>query len=488
MATIENYRIMARSRGDWRGVPVTAASAEELEGYERALLSSLCFAGDAIDEIDKVLSAHPDFIMGHVFRAAWMSQAMEPRLNREMAKSVAKLKALFQRANDRERQHIEALRCWMRGDFRKAVGCWENVVERYPRDLFALQLVHLSYVLLGDVVGQKRIVQRALPAWDESVVGYEFVLGFYAFGLLENREFMMADDLGRQAMALRPGHPYAIHAVAHVMEMTGRQRHGTALLRSQIDNWATTNFADHLWWHSALFQLDLGAHAKVLDIFDQHMRGQCASSTKLQELDAAALLWRLKLLNVDVGERWGELADRWEAAAQDNHYAFNDAHAMMTFASDNRFDAQRALLVSNERYLERAHGDNVEMCRTIGLPFCRAIQDFHYERYDQCVARLWPIRHKTQMIGGSSAQRDVVGWTLLEATIRAKNFDRALVLALERCARKATSPINWSYVAQALAGKGDIESAQRASDHVMALREDWPGDLSVHCEREDLVS
>ena len=59
----------------------------------------------------------------------------------------------------------------------------------HPLDLFALSLVHYTDVLLGDVVGQRDVVARVFNLWDEGIPGYEFVLGFYAFGLEENRDF-----------------------------------------------------------------------------------------------------------------------------------------------------------------------------------------------------------------------------------------------------------------------------------------------------------
>ena len=78
------------------------------------------------------------------------------------------------------------LRNWVDGNFFGAVQCWEQVLVRYPFDLLALQLVHLTDVLLGDVVGQRDSVARVYAMWDESVTGYEYLLGFYAFGLEEN--------------------------------------------------------------------------------------------------------------------------------------------------------------------------------------------------------------------------------------------------------------------------------------------------------------
>jgi len=343
------------------------------------------------------------------------------------------------------------------------------VLSAYPLDLLALQLVHLTDVLLGDVVGQRDCVARVFNLWDESLPGYEFVLGFYAFGLEENNDYARAEELGRRALALRPDNPYAVHAVGHVMEMQGRHAGGIRFMNDYMASWATSNFANHLWWHLALLHLDLGDYARVLEIHDKHLRSKDPGGEKYEELDAAALLWRLKLLDIDVGSRWRELADKWEPAARDTLYAFNDVHAMMTFVADSRDEAARALLTANERYVESASDANVAMSREMGIPFCLALQDFAKERYGDCVDRLLPVRYRTHRLGGSFAQRDVIGWTLLEAALRAGRFDLALGLAHERVELKPTSIQNWRAVARAWRGKGDQARAERAEARARAL-------------------
>ncbi len=142
---------------------------------------------------------------------------------------------------------------------------------------------------------------------------------------------------------------------------------------------------------------------------------------------------------------------------------------MMAFVADDRRDAQQALLTANERYLESASDANVAMSREIGLPFCLAMQDFGAERYGACVDRLLPVRYMTHRLGGSFAQRDVIGWTLLEAALRAKRFDLALGLANERTALKPTSAQNWRAVARAFRGLGQAGKADRAEAKAASL-------------------
>ena len=458
-----------KSGHDPRGVPVSYASQDAIDGLELAIEASLAFRGDAIAIIDGVLDEHPDFAMGWLFKACWLTQAMETRIYDLMVEAVREAEAREGAMNDRERGHLAAVQAWIHGDFFGAVQRWEEVLTAHPLDLFALELLQQTNLLLGDVVGIRDVVARVFNLWDEGIPGYEFVLGIYSFGLEENRDFLAAEEYGRQALALRPDNPWAIHSVAHVMEMKGRQQGGIRFMRDYVGRWGTSNFANHLWWHTSLFHLDLEQTDRVLGIYDEHLSSEGKAGDKYEELDAAALLWRVKLTGAEVGDRWRHLADKWEPAAQDTLYAFNDVHAMMAYVADDRKDAQERLLHANERYVESASDANVAMSREIGIPFCQAIQEFQAERYGACVDRLLPVRYMTHRLGGSWAQRDIIGWTLLEAALRAKRYDLALALANERTALKPTSAQNWRAVARAFRGRGDIGKADAADARAVAL-------------------
>ncbi len=457
------------SLSDCRGVPLSCTDPEQVAALEPLLEDFCAFRGDPVAGASAILEAHPDFIMAHIFKAALLTQAMETRIYDEMLASVVAAEGLWARANERERGHIKALRAWVDGDFFGAVQRWEEVLVLNPLDLLALSMIHLTDVLLGDVVGQRDCVARVFPLWDESIPGYEFVLAFYSFGLEENRDFSDAEECGRRALAIRPEHPYAIHAVAHVLEMQGRQSGGIWFMTSREKTWASSNFRNHLWWHLSLFHVDLHQLDRVLEIYDNHLRSRDQQGDKYEELDAAALLWRLKLLDFDVGDRWQELADKWVTSVEDTLYAFNDVHAMMSLVSAGRQQAAQRLLNANERYCAHASDANVAMSREMGMPFLRALQDFHLELYDDCVERLLPVRYRTHRLGGSFAQRDIIGWTLLEAALRAGRFELALALAHERCGLKPSSPQNWHMAARAHAGLGATGRAAKARARAESL-------------------
>src|SRR5690606_30551829 len=149
------------------------------------------------------------------------------------------------------------------------------------------------------------------------------------------------------------------HAVAHVMEMQGRQADGIRWLTSRQEDWAPDNmFAIHNWWHLALFHLDEDAIGDVLRLYDEHIRAD-RSDMALNLIDASALLWRLHLRGVDSTHRWEELADAWEQRKADGYYAFNDVHALMAYLGAGRYTLGEELIATLEAAARGSGGNEI---------------------------------------------------------------------------------------------------------------------------------
>jgi hypothetical protein len=148
-------------------------------------------------------------------------------------------------------------------------------------------------------------IARALPAWHPGMPSYHAILGMHAFGLEETGDYRRAEAQGRMGVELEPRDGWAQHAVAHVMEMQGRQRDGIAWMMGNADAWAPESFfAVHNWWHLALYHLDLGEIDDALELFDGPIYG-ARSPLAINMVDASALLWRLHLGGIDVGPARG---------------------------------------------------------------------------------------------------------------------------------------------------------------------------------------
>ncbi|MFZ5557734.1 MAG: tetratricopeptide repeat protein [Pseudomonadota bacterium] len=380
---------------DCRDVPVSTARRESLERLEAAAELLHGYYGDPLGVVARALADEPDFIMGHCFNAGAAIIATEKAALPLLEASVAAAEALWDRANDRERGHILAARAWLRGDFEAASAEYANVLIDYPRDSLALQFGHVLDFALGKQTWLRDRVARVLPHWDEDTPGYGFVLGMYAFGLEENGALAQAEDTGRRALEINRRDPWAVHAVAHVMEIQGRQIDGIRWLTSREVDWAPDNmFAYHNWWHLALYYLDLGEIDQALALYDRGVRPG-DSTVALELVDASALLWRLHLRRVDVSERWRKLAAAWEASGDRAYYAFNDCHAMMAYVGAGREDLAQLTLA------EMARGStgwttNERMVREVGFPLARGLHAFGRGEYARappsCCCRCHPWR------------------------------------------------------------------------------------------------
>jgi hypothetical protein len=269
------------------------------------------------------------------------------------------------------------------------------------------------------------------------VPGYAFVLGLHAFGYEECNQYPDAERIGRQAVELAGDDSWAVHAVAHVMEMQGRIGEGLDWYKSTQPVWAgeDNGFAFHNGWHVALFHMDREEHAKALEVFDARLTG--GGELALTRIDASALLWRLMLEGVDVASRFAAVADGWQKAlaGEGGFYAFNDFHAALAFAAAGRREA----LAQLREALARAPGDNAEMTRTVGAPAIEAAIAYCEGRFDVAVEHLVAVRDGASRFGGSHAQRDLLSLTLIDAATRAGRTALALHYANERLVHKPAS-------------------------------------------------
>ena len=157
-------------------------------------------------------------------------------------------------------------------------------------------------------------VGGALHAWDEDDPHHGPLLGMYAFGLEESGHYERAEEVGLAALARHPGDVWGIHGVVHTYEMRGRFTDGIRFLDARTDDWAQGSLLTvHNWWHYALYTLEAGDPARVLEIYDSALHHDGSAGVAMELLDAAALLWRLYLAEDEQSARWARLADAWES-------------------------------------------------------------------------------------------------------------------------------------------------------------------------------
>ena len=421
------------------GLAFSGATEASFSSYCRAVHELQCFIGDPVGSVDSAIAGDPGFVMAHVLKGYLFGLATE-RDATAVARSCHAA-ALPLAATTREQAHVAALGDLAGGRWHDAARILEDIAIDNPLDALALQVGHQIDFFTGNARMLRDRIGRALPAWQKGMPGYHVVLGMQAFGLEEMGDYARAEAFGRQAIEIEPRDGWAQHAVAHVMEMQSRQRDGIAWMRANPDAWSKDSFLKiHNWWHLALFHYELGETDEVLKLYDGPIYG-ARSNLALNMVDASAILWRLHLGGVDVGDRWQALAANWVPKAGSGHYAFNDAHAMMAFVGAGQEAPAQTLL---EAQLEAMNGsdDNAAFTRDVGHPLTLAIKAFGERNYAVTVRLIRPIRSIAHRFGGSHAQRDVIDLTLIEAVLRAGDTALARALTAERQLARPDSPLS----------------------------------------------
>jgi len=432
---------------DAQGHRLSGATQGSVTAYDQAVRAFNLVHGDAIGLFEEACRAAPDFAMAYLGKAWVFAVANDPGL-------LTKAKTLVETArpmtlNEREQAHLAALSHLVQGSRAAAVAVLDRHLMRYPFDLVAHQGAALIDGFLGRFPWVRDRSARALPLWSKDQPGYGTLLAFHGFGLEEAGNYTRAEDESRAAAEFEPLSFWPHHTVAHVMEMTGRPEDGLGWMAAREALWSTPGHLNqvHIWWHRALFHIELGQCDEALAIYDGPMRAT-QRPVALSLTNATALLWRLDTLGCANGDRWREQADLWQGHADGKCLVFADIHAAMAelrsgeaSAIERRLKAMRDTAAGG---LEAAG-----LYRTVGIPLVEGLAAFHRGAWAEAVELLLPIRFDLWQIGGSHAQRDVVDWTLTEAAVRAGQRDVALSLAHERLSTRPRSAPNRRFLRRA---------------------------------------
>jgi len=248
---------------------------------------------------------------------------------------------------------------WLAGELHEAIAGFEAIVRQHPRDLVAVKLGQYLAFNLGDAPILLRLALQARPA---------------------------ADDLA------------ALHG------MSGAWQGLTSFMRC------------HLWWHLALFQIDLGDDAAALALYDAQVWGVDKTYSQ-DQVGAVPLLARLELAGVAVGDRWAELAGWLLPRLQDQEQPFLDLQYLYGLA---RAGLQQAdtLLAHIESFAPRAPLATRAARQRVAVPAAHGLRAHARGQWAEAADQLALALPGLASIGGSHAQRDLFEQLHLDALRR----------------------------------------------------------------------
>ncbi len=286
---------------------------------------------------------------------------------------------------------------WHRGSLDESFRIWGQILDDAPTDLLAFRISDTIWFRHGQTQPILEQADRVAPRWSADLPGYDCAQTIWAFAHEEVGDTKAAERAIDAALERDPTNYFAHHVKAHIMDTDCRAREGSDWLGSQVPHWSLgNNLIHHLWWHRALLRLDLGEVDAVMASYDQDIRNFDDPMTKatpdhyVDLQNAAALLWRLEQIGLDVGDRWQELADKAEARIGEAGHLLMVPHLMLALVATGR-DAAAARFVAALR--ELAADPSVWTAPAIAdvvIPVCEAAQAHRRGDYARVVDLLAP--------------------------------------------------------------------------------------------------
>jgi tetratricopeptide (TPR) repeat protein len=423
---------------DLYGLPVTGADARTLQAIDDFIHGFISFEPKATN-IMHVVSHAPDCCIANTYTAMLWMLLEAPIAANKARPYIEVAERCMASATPREQTMTQAIRAWVDGDVPKTIALCEAILDDHPRDMAALKLAQYHTFNGGDFASMLRVALKSMPAADD----IPYAHGMVSFGYEECHLLDDAEASARKAMSLRHDEPWAHHTMAHVYLTRGQTNEGIAFLEGVADTWGGLNsfMHSHNWWHLALFYISAGRHDDVLAAYDTHVWGLSKDYSQ-DQVGAASLLARMEFAGINVGDRWGDVADHVAKRGADTVSPFLSLQYLYALGRSKRLETE-ALLQAIEARAEDESQYDCQIWRDVALWAAHGIAAHAAEDWDDAIRFLGKALPRLAECGGSHAQRDLFEQIHLDALIQAGQSSKAQqVLEMRRTFDPGGVPLN----------------------------------------------
>ena len=421
---------------DVRGLAVTAPDSAAIERFDALVDELYYYRPGVVDRLVELLDAFPEFPLAHVL--VGYSLMTEGTLDAQPRARARLRRAEALPANRRERLHQEALRAWLDGDALARAAAWERILLEWPHDLLAFRQYTGTLFWVGDKQYQAEVIAGQAGHWSSQIPGYGHFLSAKSFAMEEVGNYEVAERAAREALSIQEQDLWALHGLAHVLEMQGRTDEGIELLEDAARFLNDYNlFRGHLWWHLSLFKFTRGCFDEVLELFDSEIYPK-ESTFYLDIQNGVSLLARLEFQGVNVGpERWERLAQASLASATQCTLWFTAMHHVIALVRSGRESAANATL----RYLESA-GENSSQA-ALACELSHAAAALYRDKPGEALDRMLELRQRHGELGASHAQQDLYDQIMVVAAQRLADLPRVRQLLKARLSTRVWDASSW---------------------------------------------
>ena len=421
---------------DTQGYTVSTSSSSALAAYEQGANLWIRWRGGAMEALDSAIADDPHFALAHCARVylGW-------RMGRGdiVVDAHQQVMALANDVHDpREHLHTQVVDAIRQQDNATTLERLEVLVEAYPTDHVATQVLSFVYSARGDKQRSLTQARRSLAASPDD----PHFLTMTAFYLEQsNTDPDEGLQLGLRALAADPGNLYTYHAVGHNYQ----QRGDYAQCLATFERANSIERYPHLLWHLA------EAHAILGDT--RLMRDYWASTAPALPLfERIELQWRLEMLRGAPVDRsiWQALAVQGEQLLEQANYLTIWMHHWIGLALARAGEMAKAQQ-QVARLRQLPEGRPGGYWSTIGADLLEGEMALIRGEIGTAVQFMTPaIEHMHDLGGGSREQKDIFMDVFLELQRRLGKADAVIELAQRRLQQnpnhfQSLAALAWAY-------------------------------------------
>lgn len=339
-----------------------------------------------------------------------------------------KASRLLDRANLREQSLFSVAWHWLHFLLTEALKDIERHCFKWPKDLTAIKIAEFVFYCKGQKYQGPRFLRltiHCLPEHRED----PYFLAIHAFALELCGKYDDSFQTLEKALALNEKNPWAHHTLALIYLNKGLIDEGIQALEKFSKEWGQYSriIETHNLWHLALLYIENLEFDKAEAIY-QKANWDDPINLICEQIDAAALLWRLDLEGRDNSDHWKKLADSIGVKA--NFGAIPYVNVMLCYAlkKGGKTTALQEALAKIEELAHDQVRDDRYIWREVGLPLIHASLSFADSDFKTAIRFFEKIMKLIGSIGGSDAQVDLFTQIYLKSLIGAHRYGDAETL------------------------------------------------------------
>jgi len=385
----------------------------------------------------KTADENEDSALANIYAGIlWMflERPEAPDKSRPYSDRAQKLKGL----NHREKALLSILNAWQNYDFARVLAQGEALCREYPADLPLLKIMQYHSFNAGNADLMLKLALNGKSANEHLAAVHSMI----AFGYEQSHKIDLAERAAQKALSIDSNEPWAHHALAHVHLSRGTTREGLSILSDSSPSWVGLNsfMFTHNWWHVALFEIANGEIDVALKIYDERCWGVQPEYSQ-DQIGAVSLLARLEIAGVDVSERWQALRPFLETRADDVVQPFLCLQYLYGLAKSGSSDTSSLMSLISAQADQPVVPQDRALWEEVGIPAATGLVAHAREDYETSAKMLSQVRSSLWKIGGSHAQRDLFEQVLLDARLRAGQWDAARRMLEQRQKWEPESPL-----------------------------------------------